>query len=501
VRVLYLSIAWLDGNSSVEHFHVESACLLFVIAGSGLRLARRSPEDTEKAARITIRDWTWPFWLGLALILYWPAIHVGLLSDDFVIAERSAHFDLSPLGPQFFRPLPLALWGSILSAGGGPRTFHLLNIILHGTNAYFVTRIVADLVPDRVWPTIAGLIVLTLPLGPEAVSWCAGIFDVLATTIVCGAVLVARGYNGQSGNGRRAALLGLSLAGLLTKETAAVLPALVMLDIQARRAWSRKVAIDISLMVIAATIFAGLRLSSRGAESVRQPITRYLVQKWVFRPFGGLAVPWHIDVIHHTPWLAMLAAAIVIFVLTGFFIRTAGSPVRTGVAAAAAAWVLVAVIPTATTFLFVAPDLQGARYLYLPGVGWAALLVSTASDGWVRKLAARTVGLFALTVLVVISAAGVRLHLRNWTMAGAIRQQLEETAASNPAMRACHQLAVSDLPDSYRGAYIFRNGAVEAFQRDLGMTIVAVPRAGACSFRWRGDRFVPATVEVVAARE
>jgi hypothetical protein len=52
---------------------------------------------------------------------------------------------------------------------------------------------------------------------------------------------------------------------------------------------------------------------------------------------------------------------------------------------------------------------------------------------------------------------------------------------------------LSNLPDSVRGAYVFRNGASEAFARDLRLNAVPGNAGGPCSFRWSGTRlsFVP----------
>ena len=64
--------------------------------------------------------------------------------------------------------------------------------------------------------------------------------------------------------------------------------------------------------------------------------------------------------------------------LAAFFLESAASKHATRIALAAAAGVLLPVVPV-FPILFIAPDLQQSRYLYMPAVGWAALVVTIAS--------------------------------------------------------------------------------------------------------------------------
>src|SRR5204862_1737334 len=124
------------------------------------------------------------------------------------------------------------------------------------------------------------------------------------------------------------------------------------------------------------------------------------------------------------------------------------------------------------TFFYVAPDLQGSRYLYLPAVGWATLLVAVATAGRGAQSGTTIVRTTALTMVAILAvgfAIGVRRHLQHWTRAAAERERVEASAAANRDMQACSAIAVSGLPDVEQGAYVFRNGAPEAFRNDLGL--------------------------------
>jgi hypothetical protein len=89
---------------------------------------------------------------------------------------------------ELFRPLPLFVWATLLHLGSGPSIIHLLNVILHGTNSYLTARLVSGWVEDRRWALLAGLVMLTAPLAPEAVAWSSGVFDLMATFFVLTAI-------------------------------------------------------------------------------------------------------------------------------------------------------------------------------------------------------------------------------------------------------------------------------------------------------------------------
>jgi hypothetical protein len=114
------------------------------------------------------------------------------------------------------------------------------------------------------------------------------------------------------------------------------------------------------------------------------------------------------------------------------------------------------------------------------------VLVTVASNG--ARTARNGLAAVALVVLVAMSIVGVRLHQRYWLAAADLRERVEQAAAANVTLRACPTVELRSLPDSVSGAYVFRNGAAEAFSRDLG---IRVGSAGAtCAFSWAGGQFV-----------
>src|SRR5205823_3593805 len=154
-----------------------------------------------------------------------------------------------------------------------------------------------------------------------------------------------------------------------------------------------------------------------------------------------------------------------VLMLAGLILRfalTYGGISRTRVVLSTLMWVVVAGAPLAT-FFFVAPDLQGSRYLYLPAVGWATLLAAMAgpqgAENENRVVALVAVG--ALVGLIVTAIVGLRAHQQPWQHAAAVRNEVEAAAKQDVRMASCSMVQLADLPDSVEGAYVFRNGAVE----------------------------------------
>jgi hypothetical protein len=237
------------------------------------------------------------------------------------------------------------------------------------------------------------------------------------------------------------------------------------------------------VLVVAAAGFGAIRIAA--SDLIRRPLTKYALQRFLFGEFGSLAVPWHVDVIRSAPWLPVAG----VLMLTGLILRfalTCGGISRTRVVLSTLMWVVVAGAPLAT-FFFVAPDLQGSRYLYLPAVGWAALLVAMAGEQGAenenRVVALVAVG--ALVVLIVTGSVGLRLHQQPWQHAAAVRNEVEAAAKQDVRMASCSIVQLADLPDSVEGAYVFRNGAAEAFGRDVGLKAKVGRGGGPCAFEWK----------------
>ena len=483
-RLVLLFGAYVLGASGVQRHHVESTGTAFVALALllGYTLSGRAEFGVQSVSRSS--RLLWPAYCALAVALYWPALFVGLLSDDYVLFQRAAALDVSAVSSTLFRPVPLAAWALIVQTGGGPVLLHLLNALLHGTNAYLSSVAIGEWVSAK-WSVFGGLLVVAAPLAPEAVAWCSGVFDLSATSLVLGAIVIARRYAaGTPPAWVRLALIVLSLGAVLCKETAAIGPLLVLLSAWMGGRIRRALLIDLAAVIVAIGLYGGLRLAANPEPSLFA-VSKYGIQRALFGAFGSLAVPFHVDVLAAARWIPVLAVTLSLAIWT-IFSTTRGSRRRLGLTAAGLAWVLISILPV-WPILVVPGDLQASRFLYLAATGWTAVLLVPASSIADRFPRFAFAPAMAIAILVAISGAATRIHLRPWQEAGHLRDRVLQAAAVNPQMRECANVAVSDAPDSVRGAYVFRNGLAESFRMTLGMIEVGSPSDAQCRFRWTAE--------------
>ncbi len=497
VRALVLFLQLQLQRGGVHRFHVETGFFWFVLLGFvslALRPHTNEEHDQDSAApRRGSLAWLAVLWV-LALAVYAPALQAGFLSDDYPLLARAAHWNLGIVHAALFRPIPMLAW-SILQAGGAPPgIYHLLNILLHGANAFLSGLIIAGWVRRRWAGEVGALLVLLSPLAVEAVVWCSGLFDVSMTTFALTTVLVFRARERRPSPGLLAAGIGTAAAAILCKETGVVVPALVVCDAMARR--SRAYLHDAGLRVVAvmAVAYAAVRVWFAVGETSAS-VSKYVAQRTIFQAFGALADPWRADVTSAAPALPVISVAIVVGILVRF-VLVARSRRSLRVPLAAGVWILASVAPVGA-ILWIPGDLQASRYMYLAACAWAGLLCAAA---WESGRANRRHWTFlgpALAALLALSTYSTRQNLRPWTEAAGVRDTVLNAARVDPAIERCQSIAVAGVPDAVRGAYVFRNGIAEALSSEAAITVGA-PLPPECSFRWdaSAERFVPNPVNV-----
>jgi hypothetical protein len=175
------------------------------------------------------------------------------------------------------------------------------------------------------------------------------------------------------------------------------------------------------------------------------------------------------------------AFAIVALVAAAFF-RWRPDDATFRAAAACAGWVLAAVLPVFSLF-YVGPQLEGARYLYLPAAGFTmllALVMGITLDRIVPRSRAVTIGLVTAALVVPVLPA-IRSDIGRWQAAAATRQHVLERVNDQADRWGCTAFTVEGDADSVSGAYVFRHGLTEALAReraDSGVRCRVVVRPG-----------------------
>ena len=190
-------------------------------------------------------------------LVYWPTLSGALLSDDYAVLaavsdwSREGHLLRALLSkfhsgldsPSFYyRPLSMASFGvNFALSGAYPLGWRLTNLVLHllsGALVFAIARrfsVEDGSEPSNIGPAIAAAVFLLFPTSPEAVAWVSGRYDLLALLFMLATLAffqrAARWYDRWG----IAALLTAACA-LASKESAALLPALVLAVALARRA-------------------------------------------------------------------------------------------------------------------------------------------------------------------------------------------------------------------------------------------------------------------------
>ncbi len=321
-----------------------------------------------------------------------------------------------------YRPLSaLSLYVDYQLHGKNPAGFHLTNVLLNGAVCALVFLLLVQFFGARSVALTAALLFASLPLHTENVAWVAGRTDLIATLMMLISLL---GYGWWRRGGPWPALALSVLAfvlGVLGKEFALVLPALVLVleiapfpRLDGRpHSWRRTALVSLLFFGVAAGFFA-LRRAVLGASvlsfksfasgivdtaALSLSILAHYVYKLVF-PF-------------------VLNAESEVAAPSGFLnIHTiAGLVVVTGIACAVYRWRRRGeVVFAATVFLIgLAPvlniipvtEVSAERFLYFPSLGFTLALALLAVEGMRRW---RIPVIVALGLLLV--AYSVRTYVR-----------------------------------------------------------------------------------------
>ncbi len=191
---------------------------------------RRKPASGPKGANL----WVAFLVFALALGLYVSTINHEFLFDDITLIiqhPRVAELQwMEILSFHEYRPIRTLTYAVNYWLGGeDPFGYHLFNVVLHGLNAVLVFLLLHKITS---WPVLAGagaVIFASHPVQSAAVAYVSGRKDLLATFFI---LLGCYWYASFRSTRRRSFLLlclfGF-LLGVLSKEVAIVLPALLLL--------------------------------------------------------------------------------------------------------------------------------------------------------------------------------------------------------------------------------------------------------------------------------
>jgi tetratricopeptide (TPR) repeat protein len=177
---------------------------------------------------------------AIAVLVYLPSLAGGFLYDDHRVVLNNRALGSGSLTAILLaepaRPLLGLSWAlSHAVSGFEPWSYHLVNVLLHGTNAALLAGLFAWMArragspaPERV-ALVGACLFAASPLAAETAGYVASRSTALATSFVLASLRVVVGLFDAPSRRRQAVALGLLLLGLASKEEAAALPLLLLL--------------------------------------------------------------------------------------------------------------------------------------------------------------------------------------------------------------------------------------------------------------------------------
>jgi hypothetical protein len=426
----------------------------------------------------------------------------GLAADDFFFAALfresttpvveyvvPALVQMKDVPTTFYRPVAfITLFAEARAWGGATGPMHAANLGLHAASAlglWWLATLVCRGVgrtgsaafrsdPEG-WHRTAALVAALqwawFPRRVEPVAWLSCRPDLLATALATWSVAAWISGERRGSGAVRWTGVALWLGALASKESVALLPlALLALPTStampgtvARSGRLRQRLVRLWPFAFALAIVGGLRRLALGTwvggygagvlvPSASTPL-KHLVYPFVppleflDRWGGGGAV---------AVWVTLLLLVVAIAVGAAWFTVRTQQGARFG-----AAWVVAATVPVASLMPSLVSTMND-RLMYLPSMGFAiGLAVWLSARG-------RTARFLCLLAIVVLLAQTVSLS-QAWKSAGERTQRLAAAVADVASRQpAGMPLLVAAAPDSYRGAYMLRNGLDFAVRGQLG---------------------------------
>ena len=447
----------------------------------------------------------------MTLVVMVQSLDNYFVSDDWVFLYQvsTVHTASQLLGlftfdtDWFVRPTQwFTTWILFHTFGLNPIPFHLTSVGLNAANSVlvgvFVYRLYKMIDQNRgriaiLLSLLVSVLFLTNWRHHEAVFWWSSINELLAAFFRLGGLILATVWMASQG-GRREILYVLSLVtfilALLSKESAVVFPLeliLVLVFVESARQrlnWQRTVWLMCATIpfLAVALIWGGLYIStarsapSMGVQRAGLGLLHATPTEWFFR-FVQFANSNLMGTAFLSRSTALMFVEVIIFVLLVLAALTR----RRLMWIFALSWTLVSVAPYVAITSNSAVSLQlpvlalgvaGDRFLYFSSVPVSLLLMVSAQ--WfleeVGKLATpcwmqmSILGVVcALTVFVAANSMRLLASERDWAVSSDIvKGILHQIDNIVPNLGTGDLLCLSNLPDNYRGKYVFRNGIASA---------------------------------------
>ena len=313
--------------------------------------------------------------------------------------------------PEFklYRPLVQTTLAIDWAIGRGSAVpFHATNLLLHVLATLLAFHLFRGLHDELPWAVLASALFAVHPVHTDAVDSIVQRAELLSAIGVMGGLLAAL-------RGRWLVLALCAAVGLLSKETAAMLPLLLagwhLLGDRARRPRWPAYAVSIGVLALYGVARWKVLGTATGMHAAFGDVSvgeRALTMTWVFGDYVRLLlVPWPLCAdyaVNTNPLVRVTSAADPRFLSAALALSTLAivwcvAAARRWRGAFWGAWAAIALAPVSNVLLPIGA-IEAERFLYLPSVGACAILAWIPSRPETRRVGLLVVGFFAaLTIL------------------------------------------------------------------------------------------------------
>ena len=448
-----LQIGSVSLSSPLGPESLFAACLLLLVF-----LRAKNQFATQPSAPSRSQGWHVALLAAAVIAAFAPNLTAPFLSDDYILVQTPTlqmrqvwQWFALPGGDGSYRPLgyiAFALVGRF--AGTNPLIWHVCGLFLHMANSVLLYCLVLRLWNQPRHALAAGLLFGLHGTRPEAVSWTASGFDLLATACVLAALLLW-----SPGTGTRIRLIlvpFLVIAGVLFKESAYAAPMLMIALAYSTGRLNRETRISVGLVTTSCVglfcyrwhLFHGPGGYVSAVTGRPQILSLHCVSalKALFlRVWAILFFP-----INWSPPMTLVTrVAIPAGCLALLWMTWAARPVLRREAFGLYACVVVCVLP-AIHLALIGENALGSRILYLPAVGFSILIGALLARLPRRGGALWVVVLFGFSMIAVVEH-----NLSAWRTAG---RQADILCAELTRTKGSRE----KVPGTLDGVYFFQNG-------------------------------------------
>ncbi len=270
-----------------------------------------------------------------------------------------------------------------------PALWHLTNLLAHLGATALVYVLTLRLTREQKVAAIAALIFGVHPVHVESVAWISGVTEPLLALLMIPSFLAFMNYRENKAGKWLGVSIALFAAALLAKETAVILPGLLVAYVLLCPGvdWKKRVTDavkGVAPFVVVTLIYLVVRagaLQGIAHRTVDIPasVSLYTLPSVLWFYLKQLCLPVGLSAFYDTPyvthvsWKYLLAPLLGVVVMLAV-IAMAWWKSRSPVVGMAAVWMLLPLAPVMNLSLLPMGDFVHDRYLYLPSIGFAILV-------------------------------------------------------------------------------------------------------------------------------